>query len=277
LFRWKDDARAKKALITVTQFDLVSDSDLIRAWREGPAAYVRLNRPEKANAYNQAMLEALETFVRRISAAPEVRVVVIAGAGDRAFCAGADLTEVGERDWRSAVNLRSAEVFFQISRCPKVTLAAVNGAAVGGGLELALACDLRIAADNASFSFPEPQLGLIPAAGGTQRLAQVVGKARAKELILGGQVWQAKEALRFGLLSEVTEREELLPKARQWVERIASRNPVALQLAKTAIDLDSLCSPGYSFESVAEALLYQLRLEGNTSNEPLLRGRDREN
>jgi enoyl-CoA hydratase len=203
--------------------------------------------------------------------------VVVYGAGDRAFCAGADLTEVGETDWRSAVNLRSAEVFSQISRCPKVTLAAVNGAAVGGGLELALACDLRIAADNASFSFPEPQLGLIPAAGGTQRLAQAVGKARAKELILGGQVWQASEALRFGLLSEVTAPEQLLPKARQWVGRIASRNPVALQLAKTAIDLDSSNSPGYSFESVAEALLYQLRLEENTSNESLPEGRDREN
>jgi enoyl-CoA hydratase len=234
---------------------------------------VLINRPEKANAYNQAMLGAVETLVRQISAAPEVRVVVISGAGDRAFCAGADLTEVGERDWRAAVNLKSAQVFSQICRCPKVTLAAINGAAVGGGLELALACDLRIAADNASFSFPEPRLGLIPAAGGTQRLAQAVGKARAKELILGGQVWQATEALRFGLLSEVTEPENLVPKTQQWVERIASRDSVALQLAKTAIDLDTLGSPGYSFESVAEALLYQLRLEENRNSESVPRGR----
>jgi enoyl-CoA hydratase len=143
-----------------------------------------------------------------------------------------------------------------------VTLAAVNGAAVAGGLELALACDIRIAADNACFSFPEPQFGLMPAAGGTQRLAQVVGKARAKELILGGRVWEAEEALRFGLLSEVTDPEELLPRVQEWVQRVADRNPVALQLAKKAIDLDSEAGPGHSFERVAEALLYQLRQRG---------------
>ena len=120
----------------------------------------------------------------------------------------------------------------------------------------------RIAADNARFSFPEPQLGLIPAAGGTQRLAQVVGKARAKELILGGRGWEAEEALRFGLLSEVTDPEELLPRAKEWVQRIADRSPVALQLAKKAIDLDSEAGPGHSFERVAEALLYQLRQGG---------------
>lgn len=252
--------RRKKALMTVTDTHPPPDSELIRAWRQGPAAYVQLNRPQKANAYSRAMLETLGAHVQRLSADPEVRVVVICGAGDRAFCAGADLTELAERDWRSALNLRSAEVFSQISRCPHVTLAAINGAAVGGGLELALACDIRIAADHARFSFPEPEHGLMPAAGGTQRLAQVVGKGRAKELILGGRVWEAEKALRVGLLSEVTGLEKLLPTAQQWAGRIASRDPVALRLAKQAIDLDAAGGPGYSFEAVAEALLYQLRL-----------------
>lgn len=243
----------------MTHPDSTPDSDFVRAWRQGPAGYIQLNRPEKANAYSQPMLEALGAHVGRMAADPEVRVVIICGAGDRAFCAGADLAQLAGRDWRSALNLKSAEVFSLISRCPSVTLAAVNGVATGGGLELALACDLRIAAHSARFWFPEPELGLMPAAGGTQRLTQVVGKARAKELILGGRVWEAEEALRFGLVSEVTRPDQLLPTAQQWADRIASRSPVALQLAKKAIDLDATGGPGYSFESVAEALLYQLR------------------
>jgi enoyl-CoA hydratase len=240
--------------------DTIAETDFVKAWRQGPAGYVQLHRPEKANAYTQPMLEALAANVGRMAADPEVRVVVLCGAGDRVFCAGADLTELAARDWRAALNLKSAEVFSFISRCRCVTLAAVGGVATGGGLELALACDIRIAAENARFSFPEPELGLIPAAGGTQRLPQVVGKARAKELILGGLVWDAAEALRFGLVSEVTTPEELMPKAQQWAERIARRSPAALQLAKEAIDMDERSSPGYVFETTAQALLYQLRL-----------------
>ncbi len=241
--------------------DTTPESGLIRAWRQGPAAYLQLNRPEKANAYNRAMLDALDAHLGRAADDPEVRVVVLCGTGDRAFCGGADLGEMAGKDWRSALYLRSAEVFSLLSGCPRVTLAAVNGAAVGGGLELALACDIRIAADGARFSFPEPELGLLPAAGGTQRLPQVVGKGRAKELILGGRVWEADEALRAGLVSEVTRPDELLPRAQQWAERIAGRDPLALQLAKQAVDLDTTGDAGQRFESVAEALLYQLRSE----------------
>jgi len=245
----------------VTHADPQPDAELVRTWSQGPAGYIQLNRPEKANAYNRAMLDALAAHVERLAADPEVRVIIVCGAGDRAFCAGADLAEVADRDWHAALNLRSAEVFSLLSRCPRVTLAAVNGAASGGGLELALACDLRIAAQNARFWFPEPELGLMPAAGGTQRLSQVVGRARAKELILGGRVWEADEALRFGLVSELTGPAELLPKAQQWAERIARRHPLALELAKRAIDLDSGGSAGHGFESIAQALLYHLRLE----------------
>jgi enoyl-CoA hydratase len=245
----------------MTHADPQPDAELVRTWSQGPAGYIQLHRPEKANAYNQAMLDALAAHLERMAADPEIRVVVVCGAGDRAFCAGADLDELAGRDWRAALKLRSAEVFSLLSRCPRVTLAAINGVAAGGGLELALACDLRIAAQGARFSFPELELGLLPAAGGTQRLPQVVGKARAKELILGGRTWEAEEALRFGLVSEVTAPGELLPRAQHWAERIARSSPLALQLAKRAIDLDAEDMPGHSFESVAQALLYQLRLE----------------
>ena len=249
----------------MTHSESATEPDFVRAWREGPAGYVQLNRPEKANAYNRPMLDMLAEHVERMTADPDVRVVILCGAGRRAFCAGADLAELAQRDWQSAFTLRSAEVFSSLSRCRRVTLAAVNGAAVGGGLELALACDLRIAAGNARFSFPELEFGLIPAAGGTQRLPEVVGKARAKELILGGRAWEAQEALRFGLVSEVTKPDELLPTAQQWAERIARGNPVALELAKRAIDLDTAGSSPRDFESVAQALLYRLRREARES------------
>lgn len=247
--------------MTMTHVDTTPERAHVRVWRQGPAGYVQLHRPEKANAYTQPMLEALAASVGQMAEDPEIRVVVLCGAGERAFSAGADFTELSVRDWRAALNLKSAEVFSFISRSSCVTLAAVGGAAAAGGLELALACDLRIAAENARFWFPEPELGLIPAAGGTQRLAQIVGKSRAKELILGGLVWDAADALRVGLVSEVTTPEELLPRAQQWAERIAGRNSAALQLAKEAIDMDERGGPGYVFERTAQALLYQLRLK----------------
>lgn len=238
-----------------------SPGEPVRSWREGPAGYVELNRPEKANAYTQPMLDALRADVARLDADEEVRVVVICNAGQRAFCAGADRDELSGRDWRDALHLKSAEVFSFISRCRSVTMAAVGGAAIGGGLELALSCDLRIAAENARFAFPEPRLGLIPAAGGTQRLRQAVGKARAKELILGGLKWNADEALQFGLVSRVTAVDRLLPEAQAWAEQIAARDPAALALAKAAIDAGDAAGPGYALERVAEALLYRLRAD----------------
>jgi enoyl-CoA hydratase len=239
-----------------------SEAGLVRTWRHGPATYVELNRPDKANAYNQAMLDALGGLVDQAAADAGVRLLVITGNGDRAFCGGADLAELADRDWQAAFRLKSAELFARISRCRMVTLAAINGAAVAGGLELALACDLRIAVTAARFWLPEPELGLIPAAGGTHRLVDAVGRARAKELILGGRVWGADEALRFGLVSELTGRDELLPLAQQWAERIALRNAAAVVLAKRAIDLGRSEMPGQSYESVAQALLYQLRRDG---------------
>jgi enoyl-CoA hydratase len=233
----------------------------VRTWLDGQVAYVQLNRPHKANSYTETMLGALAGLVERIGEDENTRMMVVCGTGDRAFCGGADLNEVKRRDYRSALDLMSAKVFARIASLPKVTLAAVNGAAVGGGLELALACDIRIASENARFSLPELTLGLIPAAGGTRRLPKVVGLAKAKEFILGGSVWEAQEALRYGLVSEVVKHEELLSAAQRWGERLAKRDPLALRLAKMALDRESTEGSGYDFESVAQALLYRLRSE----------------
>jgi enoyl-CoA hydratase/carnithine racemase len=147
-----------------------------------------------------------------------------------------------------------------------VTLAAINGAAVAGGLELALACDLRICSKNAKFFFPETKLGLIPAAGGTHRLPQVVGIARAKELILGGRVWLANEAISYGLVSEVTSPDKLMERAQQWSKEIGQRSQIALQLAKKSIDFGTNYGVESSYEAVAEALLYQIKFQKDHIN-----------
>lgn len=241
--------------------DAKSGGDFVRTWLDGQIAYVQLNRPHKANSYTQTMLDALARLVDGIYEDGSARVLVVCGAGNRAFCGGADLNEMKKADYRSALDLKSARIFSRIACLAKVSLAAVNGAAVGGGLELALACDIRIASENARFSFPEPALGLIPAAGGTQRLPRVVGLARAKELILAGGVWEAQDALRYGLVSEVVKHEELFSAAQRWGEQIAKRDPLALRLAKKALDRESVEGVGYDFELLAQALLYRLKSE----------------
>lgn len=241
----------------------MENSHLIRIWNKGSIAYIQLNRPEKANAYNEAMLDTLAGTLENIATDAHVRVLIISGAGNRSFCAGADIHEIRQRNYADALNLKSAKVFDKVALSPKITLAAINGAAVGGGLELALACDIRIAVENATFFFPETKLGLIPAAGGTRRLPKIVGIPRAKELILGGRVWNANDALRWGLVNEVVQCEDLLAQAQKWGEEIAQRDPVALQLAKKSLDLQSENGLASSFELVSEALLYQLKRESN--------------
>lgn len=237
----------------------VSDASFIRSWKQGMVAYVQLCRPQKANAYDQSMLTLLAAEWRALQDAEDIRVMVLCSSGSRSFCAGADLNEVKGKDYRAALDLRSAHVFDLIASCPKVTIAAINGAAVAGGLEMALACDLRIAVGTATFSFPETALGLIPAAGGTHRLPEIVGVGHAKELILGGRVWSAKEALQYGLVGEVVKADELMDRAQARSEQIARRDPLALRLAKQAITLQDTSSVVKNFPAVAEALLYQLR------------------
>ncbi len=236
------------------------NSDLIRTSKRGIVGYLEIHRPEKANAYNQALLLELARSLDQMEGDSTVRTLVIYGAGNRSFCAGADLEEMQIKDYSDALNLKSSKVFAAIASYPKVTVAAINGAAVAGGLELALACDIRICSEQARFFFPETKLGLIPAAGGTHRLSQVVGIGRAKELILGGGVWSAEDALRFGLASEVVPSDTLLACAQRWGERIGQRDPLALRLAKRAIDFRTSYNLESGMEAVTEALLYQLKL-----------------
>ncbi len=227
---------------------------------EAGVLHLTLNRPERSNAYTQPMLQALESEVERADADSQIRCIVITGAGERAFCAGADRDELQERDWMSVLKLTSARVFRRIRGAQCVTVAAVNGAAVGGGMELAAACDIRLAVADARFWLPEPELGLLPAAGGIDWIPKLVGPARARELILGGARWDTQTAVAAGFLSEVAPTlEALLGTVAKWTGQILRRDPEAIHLAKKALDLDSSGSVEAEFALLAQALLEQSR------------------
>lgn len=212
---------------------------------------VQIDRRDRANAYDRAHLDALERALDEL--APQVRVLVICSAGDRAFCAGADLTELHAADPLDALDLRSQRVFNRLAALPLPTIAAVQGPAVAGGCELSLACDIRIVGPNARFTLPETALGLIPSAGGCTRLTRLVGPSRAKQVILAGAHIDAETAVSCGLALKVA------PDPRQAALQLASdlckRDPVALRLAKAIIDRDE-DRASLDQERVSEALLY---------------------
>jgi enoyl-CoA hydratase/carnithine racemase len=202
---------------------------------EGPAGYILLDRPRRANAYRDATLEALSRALAAHVEAEGVRVVVVGSAVPGRFSSGADLDELGHRSGEDALRLLSRELFDRLAECPKPTIAAIDGPAIAGGLELALACDLRLASNRARFALPETALGLIPAAGATWRLPRLVGDAVARRMILFGDELDAEEALRVGLVSEVVAPEELADRVQCSAERAARLDPLALRLAKQAL------------------------------------------
>ena len=215
-----------------------------------------LDRPRRAHAYDAAMLETLEGGLDALLDDPQIRVIVVESTGEGAFCGGADLEALKASTPMDALDLRSQRVFDKLARAPKISIAAIQGAAVAGGFELALACDIRVVGPKASFSLPETGLGLIPSAGGTTRLTRLLGPARAKMVILGGREIDAETALTWGLVERVTDRPR--EDARHLAARVARRNPLAQRLAKAIIDLDDP-SASLQAERLAEAVLYAQR------------------
>jgi enoyl-CoA hydratase len=206
---------------------------------DGPIATITLDRPEKLNAMTPEMLEGLEGALASIEAEEAIRVVVLTGAGERAFCAGADIdawSSLAPIDmWRTWVR-SGHRVIDRLDGLRQPTIAALNGIAYGGGLELALACDVRIAADTVKVAAPEVGIGTIPGWGMTSRLALAAGPTRAKQMILSGRPVDALRAEAWGVLSEVVPAAELPDATRQMAERIAAQAPVAVQVAKQLID-----------------------------------------
>ena len=231
----------------------------IRVRVQGLTGLLELNRPARANAYDAGMLDLLGQGVARLVADPAVRVVVVTSAVAGKFCGGADLDQMKRMGPADALDLTSLRVFDALAACPKPTIAAVDGPAFGGGLELALACDLRLATPRARFALPETALGLIPAAGATLRLPRVVGEARARQMVLFGQQLDAQQALSWGLVDQLVEADELQQQLARWVERGARGDPLALRLAKRALELWVTDQAAREFARSAQALLYQVR------------------
>jgi enoyl-CoA hydratase/carnithine racemase len=215
-----------------------------------------IDRADRANALSRPTLLAFGKLAREAAANPSIRAVVVTGAGDKAFCAGADLKErqgMSENDVRVQVGLYRSELG-PLDRSPKPVIAAINGAALGGGLELALCCDLRVAAAHAVLGLPETSLGIIPGAGGTQRLPRVVGEARAKEMILLARRLSANEALAWGLVNRVTPAgKNVVDDTLEWIAPIADGAPIAQGAALEAIDrsFDTTLDLGLELERVS--------------------------
>jgi enoyl-CoA hydratase len=220
-------------------------------------ARITLNRPDKLNALDPEMLASIRTHLHSIDVDPAVRVLIFTGTGDRSFCVGADITVWSDlapiEMWRSWVRVGSA-VFDQLARLRVPTIAALNGYTFGGGLELALACDLRIAVTDTEFSSPEVKIGTVPGWGGTQRLANTIGTARAKQMIFTGERISTDVASRWGLINEHCDRDSFIALVQQLAETIAANAPMSVQLAKAAIDGRSDGSLGVALESMAGAL-----------------------
>ena len=199
---------------------------------------VTINRPEKLNALNRTVLKELEEVVQVVYDDENIKAAIITGQGAKAFVAGADISEFLEVSDDQGAHLagKGQQIFFKIENSPKPVVAAVNGFALGGGCELAMACHFRLASDNAKFGQPEVNLGLIPGYGGTQRLTMLVGKGKAMELMMSGNMIDANEAKNIGLVNYVTSPESLLEKTKEILSVILSKSPVAVSKVIAAVN-----------------------------------------
>ena len=199
-------------------------------------ATVLLNRPESLNALSSGVLSELDAVIAQIEKSDEIAGVIVTGAG-RAFVAGADIEEISNLDPTAGLRFteRGQAVFSRIERLDKPVVAAVNGFALGGGCELAMACHIRVASTKARFGQPEVKLGILPGFGGTQRLPRLVGRGLATQLILSGEMIAADEALRTGLVNEVVEPDALLPRAEEIARKLAANGPLAVRKIKEAV------------------------------------------
>ena len=217
-----------------------------------------IDRPSVKNALNRETVDECHRALQSLAAEPTAGVLVITGAGESAFVSGADINDIRARTRDDGLAAINSSLFSAVERFPRPTIAAINGYALGGGCELALACDIRVASDTAKFGQPELGLGIIPGAGATQRLPRIVGAGWAAHLILTGDIIDAKQALEIGLVTAVMPASQLHVRVRELAKRILRQGPLAARLAKLAlqasarVDLDS----GLLIETLAQAICY---------------------
>lgn len=228
--------------------------------KEGELAIITFNRPEVRNALNYLAIDEALDATRQAEADETVRVLILTGAGEKSFISGADIGELQQRDILTELGERSGRrrvLANLLETMPKPTIAAINGFAVGAGLEIATACTLRIASDTARFGVPEINLGIMPGNGGTQRLPRLVGKGRAMEMVLTGELIDAAEAYRIGLVNKVVPLAELMDYTKQLARKLVSKSPLALKIAKDAINtgLNLSLAEGIKYEQKNFAIL----------------------
>jgi enoyl-CoA hydratase len=249
---------------------------------EANLGFITINRPEVRNAIDQYTLDEIRLILNEWKTNDEVRCVVFTGAGEKSFAAGADIGKLKEKGMLDVFSPSSMQQLYEeIELYEKPTIALVNGYALGGGCELAMSCDIRLATENAKFGLPELNLAIIPGAGGTQRLSRIVGKGKALELILTGRIIDAKEAHRIGLVSDVFKQEETEEKLHEWTKQILAKGPLALKLAKLSVHygFDADLKTGQYIEKLTQALLFgtEDKLEGTSAflekRKPQFRGK----
>ncbi len=226
---------------------------------DGPLALVTINRPARHNAISLDTLEELHGALRLAATDDDVRVIAITGAGGRAFASGSDLSEVLHRDFRKALEPIVQGLADQLERTPKPTIAAIDGICMGGGLEVALGCDLRIATHRSRFATPEGKLGIIPGGGATARLPRIVGRGWAMEMMLMGEPIDAERALSIGLVTRLVEPEELLPETRRVAEHLASFAPFVPRTMKAMVNfgMEASLAGALMLEKYAQGALVQ--------------------
>lgn len=212
------------------------EAQLVLTEKKGHIATITVNRPDKLNALNAEVIRALAVALEQLRIDEDVRVAVLTGAGEKAFIAGADIAEFkGARAVDQYRVMQTADIYTAMERFPKPTIAMINGFCLGGGCELAMACDIRIAGDKAKLGQPETNLGIIPGGGGTQRLPRLVGQGRAMRLIYTGEIIDAATAEKIGLVDEVVPQAELSERTMELAAKIAEKSPASLQAAKECI------------------------------------------
>ena len=235
----------------------------IKLKKKQSISWITLDRPDKLNAINAIMLQELSEAINNLTEDTNVRCIIITGEGQKAFSAGADLTELRKLTPQTAAefSMKGQQVFTQLETCSKPVVAAINGYAIGGGLELALACDFRLASSNAQFGCPETKLGFIPAWGGTQRLPLIVGASEAKRLIMLGEKVKAEEAEKMGLVDNVVAHKELEAKAEALAQKLCEVSPAALKYVKIAVNsgTQSCIDLGLNKEREFFALLFSAK------------------
>jgi enoyl-CoA hydratase/carnithine racemase len=230
----------------------------VTAELRGRVAVVTVNRPEVRNALNVGVLDGIEAALDALERREDAGAVVFTGAGEKAFVAGADISQLVGYTLRDGLRARMQRLWDRIQDLELPTIAAVNGFALGGGNELAMSCDIRVAAAGARFGLPETNLGILPGAGGTQRLSRLVGLGRAQEMILTGRIIDAEEALRIGLVTSVVPADELMDAALATADTILAKGPLAVRLAKLVVrnGAETDQRTGLLLERLAQSLLY---------------------